>query len=72
MEGTITMPALLAGMTGITFSLSSMVSPVLLLVIVTGVLSRKMGKEIPNAVKGFRLASYLLLMIMPFILTSRY
>ena len=50
------MPALLAGMTGITFSLSSMVSPVLLLVIVTGVLSRKMGKEIPNAVKGFRLA----------------
>lgn len=67
-----TLPASLAGMTGIAFSLSSMVSPVLLLVIVTGVLSRKMGKEIPDAVKWFRLASYFLLMIMPFILTSRY
>lgn len=67
-----TLPASLAGMTGIAFSLSSMVSPVLLLVIVTGVLSRKMGKEIPDAVKWFRLASYLLLMIMPFVLTSRY
>lgn len=67
-----TLPVSLAGMTGIAFSLSSMVSPVLLLVIVTGVLSRKMGKEIPDAVKWFRLASYFLLMIMPFILTSRY
>lgn len=67
-----TLPASLAGMTGIAFSLSSMVSPVLLLVIVTGVLSKKMGKEIPDAVKWFRLASYFLLMIMPFILTSRY
>lgn len=67
-----TLPASLAGMMGIAFSISSMVSPVLLLVIVTGVLSRKMGKEIPDAVKWFRLASYFLLMIMPFILTSRY
>lgn len=66
-----TLPASLAGMTAIAFSLSSMVSPVLLLVVVTGVLSKKMGKEIPDMVKWFRLASYFLLMIMPFLLTSR-
>ncbi len=61
---------ILAGVTGVDFSLSSMVSPVLLLVVVTGALSKKMGKEIPDAVKWFRLASYVLLMVMPFILTA--
>lgn len=66
-----TLPTSLAGMTSIAFSLSSMVSPALLLVVVTGALSKKMGKEIPDAVKWFRLASYFLLMIMPFLLTSK-
>ena len=65
-----TLPVPLAGMTGIAFSLSSMVSPVLLLVVVTGVLSKKMVREIPDAVRWFRLASYFLLMIMPFLLTN--
>ncbi|MFG6321864.1 MAG: hypothetical protein K1W41_10065 [Lachnospiraceae bacterium] len=67
-----TLPVSLAGVTGVAFSLSSMVSPVLLLVVVTGVLSKKMRKEIPDAVKWFRLASYVVLMVMPFFLTSRY
>lgn len=62
-------PVPLAGMAGMAFSLSSMVSPVLLLVIVTGALSKKMGSEIPDTVKWFRLASYLLLMVMPFLFT---
>jgi len=53
--------------TGVAFSLSSMVSPVLLLVVVTGALSKKMSREIPDAVKWFRLASYLLLMVLPFV-----
>lgn len=66
-----TLSTSLAGMTSIAFSLSSMVSPALLLVVVTGALSKKMGKEIPDAVKWFRLASYFLLMIMPFLLTSK-
>lgn len=65
-----TLPVSLAGMTGIAFSLSSMVSPVLLLVVVTGALSKKMRKEIPDAVKWFRLASYVVLMVMPFFLTT--
>ncbi len=67
-----TLPVSLAGVTGVAFSLSSMVSPLLLLVVVTGVLSKKMRKEIPNAVKWFRLASYVVLMVMPFLLTSQY
>ncbi len=67
-----TLPVSLAGVTGVAFSLSGMVSPVLLLIVVTGVLSKKMGKEIPNAVKWFRLASYMVLMVIPFFLTTRY
>ncbi len=59
------------GVTGVAFNLSSMVSPVLLLVMVTGALSKKMRKEILDAVKWFRLASYVVLMVMPFFLTSR-
>lgn len=67
-----TLPVSFAGVTGVAFSLSSMVSPVLLLVVVTGALSKKMGKEIPDAVKWFRLASYMVLVVMPFFLSSRY
>ena len=67
-----TLPVSLAGVTGAAFSLSSMVSPLLLLVVVTGALSKKMRKEIPDAVKWFRLASYVVLIVMPFFLTSRY
>ena len=66
------LPVSLAGVTGVAFSLSSMVSPVLLLVVITGALSKKMRKEIPDAVKWFRLASYVVLIVMPFFLTSRY
>jgi len=67
-----TLPVPAAGVTGIAFSLASMVSPVLLLVVVTGALSKKMKKEIPDAVKWFRLASYVVLMMIPFFLLSEY
>ena len=55
--------------TGAAFGLASMVSPVLLLTVITGVLSRKMRREIPGYVKWFRLGSYLLLMGMPFVIS---
>lgn len=64
------LPVPLAGLTGITFSLSSMVSPVLLLVVVTGAFSKKMRKEIPEAVKWFRLTSYVLLTVLPFVINK--
>ena len=66
-----TLPATLAGATGIAFGLSSMVSPVLLLVMITGVLSKRISKEIPQHLKWFRLASCLLLVVMPFFLMTR-
>ena len=64
-----TLPVALAGATGIAFSLASMASPVLLLTVITGALSKKMRQEIPGCNKWFRLGSYLLLMVMPFIIT---
>lgn len=64
-----TMPIPLASMTGIVFSLSSMVSPIFVLVVISGALSKKMYQEIPDAIKWFRLGSYIFLMIIPFFLT---
>lgn len=64
-----TLPVILAGATGIVFSLSSMISPVLLLAIITGALSKRIQKEIPYFIKWFRLASYLILIFMPFFVT---
>jgi len=61
-----TLPVPLAGLTGGVFGLSSAASPVLLLSLLSGALSRKMAHEIPKSLKWFQLASYILLMIMPF------
>lgn len=61
-------PIIYAVSAGIAFGMASMLSPVLLLVIVTGSLSKKMSKEIPDQLKWFRLASYLMLFIMPFLI----
>ena len=63
-----TLPVTLAGATGVAFSLASMASPVLLLTVITGALSKKMRQEIPECIKWFRLASYLLLIVMPFMI----
>ncbi|MCR2024164.1 hypothetical protein [Anaerotruncus colihominis] len=54
------------------FSLASMASPVLLLTVITGALSKKMRQEIPGCIKWFRLGSYLLLTVMPFLLKGSY
>lgn len=63
-----TLPLPLAGATGVAFSLASMASPVLLLTVITGALSKKMRQEIPGCVKWFRLGSYVLLMVMPVVI----
>lgn len=63
---TFTLPIVLAGVTGGVFGLASAASPVLLLVIISGALSKKMAQEIPQSLKWFQLLSYLLLMLMPF------
>jgi len=68
----ITLSAAFAGAIGTIFSLSSMVSPILLLAVITGALSKRMTKELPQQIKWFQLASYLLLIVMPFVLTAKY
>lgn len=62
-----TLPLVQAAMTGVVFGLSSAFSPVLFLAAFSGALSRKMAREIPHCLKWFRLASYVLLMVMPFL-----
>lgn len=63
-----TLPLSFAAATGVAFSLASMASPVLLLTVITGILSKKMREEIPGCIKWFRLGSYVLLMVMPFVI----
>lgn len=63
-----TLPVALASATGIAFGLSSMLSPILLLSVITGALSKRMAKEIPQHLRWFRLASGLLLIVMPFVI----
>ena len=65
---TFSIPVFYAGITGITFALSSIISPVALLIVITGALTKKIRKEIPDYLKWFKLASYVLLIIMPFII----
>lgn len=64
---TFTLPVALAGVTGGAFALASAASPVLLLSVLSGALSKKMAREIPRSLRWFQLASYLLLMVMPFL-----
>ena len=45
---------------GIAFSLANSILPLLLLVILTGVLSKAMFKEIPTKIKWFQLGAYIM------------
>ena len=62
---TFTLPMFYAGITGFIFGIATILSPVLLLILITSVLSKKMKQEIPNFLKWFRLVSYLLLILLP-------
>lgn len=63
-----TLPVPTAFITGVTFGLSSALSPILLLAAISGALSNRLSKEIPQYLKWFRLASYVLLMVLPFVI----
>lgn len=60
------LPVYTASTTGIAFGLASIASPILLLSVVTGALSKHMSNELPTYIRYFRLAAYVLLMVMPF------
>lgn len=66
---TFTLPVVIAGITGGAFGLASAASPILLLAALSGALSKRMKRELPHGLKWFQLASYLLLMVMPFVIS---
>ena len=55
----MTLPAGYALLCGATFACASIASPLLLVLIVTGVLTTRLRAEIPHALKWLRLACYL-------------
>ncbi len=57
-----------AGMAGVSFGLASIVSPLLMLAVVLGALSKRIRAEIPNFLKWFRFISYMILAVLPFTL----
>ena len=53
-----------AALLGAVFALASTISPMLFMLLVSGVLAGKMYKEIPQYLKWFRLACYVLLIVL--------
>lgn len=62
-----TLPVAASALTGLGFAVASAVSPVLVLSLVSGALSKRLMRELPRALPWFRLASYLVLAVMPFL-----
>ena len=58
----VTMPAYAAALTGVVFALSSAIVPTVLLLVLSGILSPKIIKEIPEYLDWFRLAVYIFLL----------
>ena len=58
----VTMPAYAAALTGTVFALSSAIVPTIFMLVLSGVLSPKIMKEMPEYLDWFRLAVYILLL----------
>lgn len=65
---TFTLPLPIAAAAGGVFGLSSAVGPILAVAVLSGILSGRMAHEIPGYLKWFRLASYVFLAAMPFVM----
>ena len=59
----VTMPAYAAALTGTVFALSSAIVPTIFMLVLSGVLSPKIMKEMPEYLDWFRLAVYILLLV---------
>lgn len=68
---TCTIPVLYAGITSLVFGISTLVGPIILLAVLTGALSKKIKEEIPDFLKWFRLISYMLLILIPILVTIK-
>ena len=61
------LPMDIALITGIVFGFSSILTPITLMAFISGAASKKIVDEIPEYLKWFRLAAYMILLIMPFV-----
>lgn len=68
---TCTIPILYAGITSLVFGLSTLIGPIIFLAFLTGTLSKKIRKEIPDFLKWFRLISYILLILIPILVNVK-
>ena len=59
-----TLPVGFAAVLGAVFSMASTVSPALFIMLLSGVLAKKMRKEMPQFMTWFRLACYILLIVL--------
>ena len=59
-----TLPLGYAAVLGAVFALASTVSPVLFMLLISGVLAKRMRKEIPQYLTWFRLGCYILLILL--------
>ena len=58
-----TLPVAFAAVLGAVFALASTVSPVLFIMLLSGILARRMNKEIPQYLTWFRLGCYILMIV---------
>ena len=59
-----TLPLVLAAVLGTVFAVASTVSPVLFIMLISGVLAKGMHKEIPQYLTWFRLGCYILMIVL--------
>ena len=59
-----TLPVFFAAVLGAVFSVASTLSPVLFIMLVSGVLAKRMNSEIPQYISWFRLGCYILLIVL--------
>lgn len=57
-----------SSVTAVCFGMAGILSPLIMLMLILGILSNKIRVEIPGFLKWFRLASYVLLIVLPFTL----
>lgn len=65
------LPLPVAAVTGTAFAAASIVRPVSLLAVLLGLLTKRIRTEVPGFLKWLRLASYLILTALPFLIFEK-
>lgn len=62
------LPVSISVVTGVTFGTASIAGPIIMLALISGVLSKKLLKELPEMLQLFQLAAYGIMIILPFVI----